>query len=665
MKRHYIYIIIASLAAAMTTGAIFIDIEIPGMLTAALSIIFSGIAIMLPIMKKPIVSSIMMLSLLLLIALLNYPMNLIMATAMLIPVMIELLLNRRMFIVILTMIMSIINTAVIMRTHWQWPFAAAYALIFVSILVLMLYSKRSEERNKQLAEQLTYINAKKGIIDINPMLNDKHNVMADDSNAGLRIMEHISEAIKTLIEMISLSLKPKSVVYYVYDRKEETLYPEIGVSDEDLMLHRALENKGSILYYTVNNRDELNDNLYVGDPRELGIYTHDTLIRSVLTVPVMLEGRVTGLLYIDHSEEGRFSLNDIHMLRMYASQISRLLNFAKYAQKSKTDAAYFSLMNDTVHALANTLDFEKIMNQLSSAVNDIIAVDRMFALRCSDRECTVIFDSKNKQGQSSAEIENTFVSIVLNQKTPVIKTELSKRDIKLHIINSKEKLGTVRTAIGIPLYFFDTGETDIAVVLSKSDMTLTPMKENFINFLSDVLNTAVEKSRYYEKMRDLAVKDGLTGVYNHRYFQEQLDMFMEQSMRSGKKLALVIADIDHFKSFNDRYGHQTGDMVLKQFSSLLESHIRKTDFIARYGGEEFVIVLNNIDENVLETADKLRKFVEDKRIYNTKGEKLSITASFGVAVFPDNAQSKDGLIKEADRALYRAKENGRNQTIMA
>lgn len=665
MKRHYIYIIIASLAAAMTAGAIIIDIEIPGMLTAALSIIFSVIAILLPIMKKPIVSSIMMLSLLLFIALMNYPMNLIMATAMLIPVMIELLLNRRMFIVILTMIMSILNTAVIMRTHWQWHFAAAYALIFVSILVLMLYSKRSEERNRQLAEQLTYINAKKGIIDINPMLNDKHNVMADDSNAGLRIMEHISEAIKTLIEMISLSLKPKSVVYYVYDRKEETLYPEIGVSDEDLMLHRALENKGSILYYTVNNRDELNDNLYVGDPRELGIYTHDTLIRSVLTVPVMLEGRVTGLLYIDHAEEGRFSLNDVHMLRMYASQISRLLNFAKYAQKSKTDAAYFSLMNDTVHALANTLDFEKIMNQLSSAVNDIIAVDRMFALRCSDRECTVIFDSENKQGQSSAEIENTFVSIVLNQKTPVIKTELSKRDIKLHIINSKEKLGTVRTAIGIPLYFFDTGETDIAVVLSKSDMTLTPMKENFINFLSDVLNTAVEKSRYYEKMRDLAVKDGLTGVYNHRYFQEQLDMFMEQSMRSGKKLALVIADIDHFKSFNDRYGHQTGDMVLKQFSSLLESHIRKTDFIARYGGEEFVIVLNNIDENVLDTADKLRKFVEDKRIYNTKGEKLSITASFGVAVFPDNAQSKDGLIKEADRALYRAKENGRNQTIMA
>lgn len=665
MKRHYIHIIIASLAAAMTAGSIFIDIEIPGMLTAVLSIIFTGIAIMLPIMKKPIASSIMMLSLLLLIALLNYPINLIMATAMLISVMIELLMNRRMFIVVLTMIMSMLNAAVIMRTHWQWPFAVAYALIFLSILVLMLYSKRSEERNRQLSEQLTYINAKKGIIDINPMLNDKHSVMAEDSNAGLRIMEHISDAIKTLIEMLSLSLKPKSVVYYVYDRKDETLYPEIGVSDEELMLHKALENKGSILYYTVNSREELNDNLYVGDPRELGIYTNNALIRSLLTMPVMLEGRVTGLLYIDHAEEERFSLNDVHMLRMYASQISRLLNFAKYAQKSKTDAAYFSLMNDTVHALANTLDFEKIMNQLSRAVNDIIPVDRIFALRCSDRECTVIFDSKKEKRQNNTQIENTFVSIVLNQKTPVIKTELSKRDVKLHIINSREKLGIVRTAIGIPLYFFDTGETDVAVILSGSDMALTPMKENFINFLSDVLNTAVEKSRYYEKMRDLAVKDGLTGVYNHRYFQEQLDMFMEQSMRSGKKLALVIADIDHFKSFNDRYGHQTGDMVLKQFSSLLESHIRKTDFIARYGGEEFVIVLNNIDENVLETADKLRKFVEDKRIYSTKGEELAITASFGVAVFPDNAQSKDGLIKEADRALYRAKENGRNQTIIA
>ena len=665
MKRIYTNTITAALGIGISVAGLFVHEEITANLSIILCTMTGTLIVLMPTVKRDLFNSIILLSITGLIAVLYYPLNIIMATAMLTAVIMEFFSSRRMFLMIITLILSVLNSALILTKHWQWPFVLAYGFAVLFISLLINYSSRIEREKDRLNEELNYINAKKGIIDINPMLKDKHNVINNEGNAGLRIMEHISEAIKTLIEMMSNSLEPKSVVYYVYDRNEDLLYPEIGISDEELTLHKPLENKGSLLHYTVKNKSEINDNLYVGDPRELGIYTGKTLVRSILTVPVMMEGRVTGLLYIDHSEEDRFTLNDMHMLRMYASQISRLLNFAKYAQKSKSDAAYFSLMNETVHSLADTLDFGNIMNQLMKSAGHIMDVEALYAVRCNEREGHILFDSSGNKDESAFKTDNTFISIVYNQKMPVIKSSLAERQVKLKIIGGR-KTGSVRTAIGIPLYFFDTGEMDMAILISGSDMEMNPMKENFISFLGDVLMTAVEKSRYYEKMRDMAVKDGLTGVFNHRYFQEQLNMFIEQSSRSGRKLALIIADIDHFKSFNDRYGHQTGDLVLKHFSSLLSNHIRKSDFIARYGGEEFVIILNNIDEGIFETVDKLRILVESQRILNPQNrEELSVTASFGAAVFPDNAENKDDLIKQADNALYRAKENGRNQTIIA
>lgn len=162
--------------------------------------------------------------------------------------------------------------------------------------------------------------------------------------------------------------------------------------------------------------------------------------------------------------------------------------------------------------------------------------------------------------------------------------------------------------------------------------------------------------------------DYLTGLLNRRAFMERLEAELKRSERENKPLGIIIADIDHFKRVNDEYGHQAGDMVLKEFASLLKKSCRQYDFVGRYGGEEFIICLPGSDlENTFNMAERMRKKVmlNTTCVEDIKKE-VAITASFGVTSFrPEKAKTIDDLIKEADEALYEAKRTGRNRVVRA
>jgi diguanylate cyclase (GGDEF)-like protein len=153
--------------------------------------------------------------------------------------------------------------------------------------------------------------------------------------------------------------------------------------------------------------------------------------------------------------------------------------------------------------------------------------------------------------------------------------------------------------------------------------------------------------------------DGLTQVFNRRYFLEQLDREVSRAKRYRRELSLILFDIDRFKSINDSFGHLAGDYVLKQLATVIKGKIRREDILARYGGEEFAIVLPEIDgANALSFADKVRKLVE-KAPFKFEDTKIQVTVSIGVATCDDAADAA-ALIKKADDKLYEAKAAGRN-----
>ena len=185
----------------------------------------------------------------------------------------------------------------------------------------------------------------------------------------------------------------------------------------------------------------------------------------------------------------------------------------------------------------------------------------------------------------------------------------------------------------------------------------------FLNTLGKMLAICLRNEALYRR----SIIDDLTGVASRGHFEARLSQELNRIQIYGhRSLGLVMLDIDKFKTFNDRYGHQTGDRVLQEMSRVLVQQVRNVDLVARYGGEEFAIILLEIEHaRVLDVAQRLRRAVEALRVSSLGGTDLHITVSIGAAVFPDDAKGKVELIQRADQSLYDAKDAGGNKVVMA
>ena len=183
-----------------------------------------------------------------------------------------------------------------------------------------------------------------------------------------------------------------------------------------------------------------------------------------------------------------------------------------------------------------------------------------------------------------------------------------------------------------------------------------------LTFISMYIMKYLIKLKDFEYTYRLATTDGLTGLYNHRYFQENLENAIKTTNKTGVPFSLIFVDIDFFKKFNDTYGHQAGDIVLKQVAYILKSSVKSTDFVARYGGEEMSIILPGSDiGKALAIADRLCKTVASKRFILSDTVEVGVTISLGVSTYPIHGRTIPELIEFADQGLYRAKKAGRNR----
>lgn len=192
--------------------------------------------------------------------------------------------------------------------------------------------------------------------------------------------------------------------------------------------------------------------------------------------------------------------------------------------------------------------------------------------------------------------------------------------------------------------------------------TVLPVVLSVIAFIAVYVIKYIIKSRDFEHTYKLATTDGLTELYNHRFFQDQMKIFIEDCKRNGRSFSLIMVDIDFFKKFNDTYGHQAGDAVLRQVAATLKKTVRSSDIVCRYGGEEMCIILRDTghDEAVL-TAEKVCRNVAAKPFLIAPNTEKNVTISLGVSTYPANGSEPQELIEYADKGLYAAKENGRNQ----
>ena len=212
------------------------------------------------------------------------------------------------------------------------------------------------------------------------------------------------------------------------------------------------------------------------------------------------------------------------------------------------------------------------------------------------------------------------------------------------------------------------------ITITPPYVTLTPSLAKFFTILSltSTISSITIVFYFYARslsainneLRVLANTDVLTKILNRRSFNNEGNMLFDFSKKYGKIFALIILDIDYFKNVNDTYGHPAGDEVLVQMSELLSASLRENDTIARYGGEEFALLLRGSKpDGLLKAAEHLRKAVDTHHFEISDGQKIRITISLGIVIFSDKSESFEEMIREADKALYRAKDGGRNRLV--
>jgi diguanylate cyclase (GGDEF)-like protein len=204
------------------------------------------------------------------------------------------------------------------------------------------------------------------------------------------------------------------------------------------------------------------------------------------------------------------------------------------------------------------------------------------------------------------------------------------------------------------------GSTDEVLHFGNGD------KELFLAFAATAA-VAIHNAQLYRTIEEQAIRDGLTGLYNHRFFYERLQSELARGTRYGTPVALLMIDVDDFKSFNDRHGHRVGDEVLRTVARALEGDVRRElDIVCRYGGDEFSLILPHTPIAATQVAERLRRRISEATISLENGKTAgTVTVSIGVAAYPGSATDVDGLVTVADEALYVAKSGGRNRVEAA
>lgn len=200
------------------------------------------------------------------------------------------------------------------------------------------------------------------------------------------------------------------------------------------------------------------------------------------------------------------------------------------------------------------------------------------------------------------------------------------------------------------------------LVIDKVDIE-SPTTGRLLYILSNIYALGIKNSQLFKRIEEMASRDGLTGLFNHATFQEKLQQLIKNADAQSTTLSIIMSDIDHFKSFNDTYGHQAGDFVLKEVARIWKTVMPKNAVLARYGGEEFIGVLIDHEYSQAEQiAEDLRETLENCPML-FDGQQLQVTASFGVTELRHPATTTNELVRVVDEYLYKAKENGRNQIV--
>lgn len=399
--------------------------------------------------------------------------------------------------------------------------------------------------------------------------------------------------------------------------------------------------------------------IYVPDVREDSRYVEAIpSTRSELVLPLLFADKLIGILDAQGDKTDFLTKESMDLLGMFSMQAAIAIQNAQLHSLEERKAAQLEAINLIARQTTAVLDLNELMEKVCTLVLQAFPIDHASILLLE--EGRLVFrahrgklTARYTEGQTLGAGEG-LCGRALNTGRPVLENNVT--DVPSYVKAFEETLSEVC----IPLISFGQG----VGVLSLESSQLNAFEQSDLpsmESVADICANAIQNARYFEKVRHMAYVDGLTGLFNRRYFENRIEEEIERAKRYEGAMSIILVDIDHFKRLNDEYGHLLGDDVLRQVSTLFGINLRKADVACRFGGEEFALIVPQTKgDDAFAVADKLRRMIA---VTPFPGVARPVTVTAGVASFPENGTTRDDLVRAADAALYAGKQSGRNTVV--
>ena len=358
-------------------------------------------------------------------------------------------------------------------------------------------------------------------------------------------------------------------------------------------------------------------------------------ISSLIAVPVMDGKFPLGIMTADSARFHAFTSADRDTLQMFSMQIMRILRRERVYPRIERSYSTLRILSEESSKLLSSLNSDVIVQNLIEGAYRIAPED-IVVFRAKGRE----FELMNQKGiqppgKKIFHLKGTLLDMVAKNREPFNLSDV--RDCRSPVMPFKT--ATVGSVFVLPLVY-EKNLLGILVLLSEKTNAFSSQQIEHLKVLGNQASTSMANAKFHAEIERLAVTDGLTGLFNHRHFQERLSQEFKRLERFAEPVSLLLADIDYFKKVNDTYGHPVGDAVLKGVADKIRQTVRNIDIPARYGGEEFAVVLLGTDaKGAMNMAERLRKAVMNKK-YSAENETFHVTVSIGISTCSDGREEK-------------------------
>lgn len=534
--------------------------------------------------------------------------------------------------------------------------------------------KRSEYHERQYKQELEIRTAE--VAHLSDELSSVYQ-MADNLGASTKIDETVN-VVCTMIKTLRIPFQSCVVLLY----KGSDLKPVLSDTPyrDVLAMSHLLQLEETLIKEVVETRKaKLNPELTTST--EGRIFKNE---RSVMCVPLLVSKETVGVIYIGSQKPHTHTEEHLKHLKMISSFASPSIKTAVLFEDKEQEVADERVIRLAVEAknaqLAELQNMGQRMGATLKSATTIDVVSASLKKMIGEAQSVILFTPDQEGGGQhalKAEFADTPYEGYVNNlalrddegllgKAISLKKTILVPDTEMYPVQNL--LGSEHSVVVAPLISAseqiagnaESGEPELLGCLyvgAANAHALTEDHRNLIETVSYQTAMALKNARLYEQTQQMALTDGLTGLYTHRLFQEKLSEELEWAERHDQEVVLVMVDCDNFKTYNDTLGHPAGDALLKEVASLLKDKVRSTDIVCRYGGDEFALLLKQTKkDDALRMCERIREAFQ----LRFGGAQIQVTSSIGLACFPTDAKTKKDLAKAADDALYVSKRGGRN-----